>query len=142
LPDRRLAIHLAAGRLNLGGQGITVGDTSLIRVTNRSGSKSTLVRVEKMASQVYLIDGTDHCIDPPAPSTGHHGKPFTAYNRERSWSAATIGLFAAYADFGASFAFGRLLALKTKHGVSSLGVVFYIIVLVLVDRFFTAEQSF
>ncbi|HSO18585.1 MAG TPA: hypothetical protein VLT88_03955, partial [Desulfosarcina sp.] len=31
-----------------------------------------------------------------------------------------VGLLAAYADLGASFAFGRLLALKTKHGVSSL----------------------
>jgi hypothetical protein len=96
--------------------------------------------VEKMASQVNLLTAGSLTFT-VGPFDRHLGKPLYRIN-EKILERGHIGLFAAYADFGASFAFGCLLALKTKHGVSSLGVVFYIIVLVLVDLFFTAEQSF
>ena len=45
----------------------------------------------------------------------HLGDAFGCIN-EKILKGGHVGLFAAYADLGASFAFCRLLALKTKHG--------------------------
>ena len=53
------------------------------------------------------------------PGDRHLGNPLGRIN-EKVLKGCHIGLLAAYADLGASFAFGRLLALKTKHGDSSL----------------------
>ena len=65
-----------------------------------------------------LVDGRVTDID-LGPGDRHLGDALGRIN-EKVLKGGDVGLFAAYADLGASFAFGCLLALKTKHGVSSL----------------------
>jgi hypothetical protein len=118
---RRLrVIHLTAGGLNLGLEGVSAGSRTpcWIKATKRSGSKSTLVRVEKIASQVNLLTSA---IVPtptfPPPTWATWDSPLVRHGSEGPEGMPYLRFFPAYADFGAAFAFSRLLALKTKHGM-------------------------
>jgi hypothetical protein len=113
---------------------------SLIRVTKRSGSKSTLVRVENMASQVNLSTALSRTLTlDPAWATTESPLP---YKSRRSWRAAVLGLSCRIRRFWCNLRLWPSVRIENKTWCASLGVVFYIIVLVLVDLFFTAEQSF
>ena len=112
---RRTRGAAAAGRLDLGGQPVPQGHTFL-------DQRHEAVRIEIHVGQGGEYGFVSELVDGTVPHTrldtgmGHHGKPFNRVNQE-ILQGCRIGRLAAYADFGATFPFSRLFALKTKHGM-------------------------
>jgi hypothetical protein len=109
--------HIAAGRLNFGLERITVPG-SVIDQGNKAGRVEIHIGQGRKNGFIgELIDGRVADID-LGPFHRHLGDPLYRIN-EKVLESRHLGLLAAHAYLGASFAFCRLLTLKTKHGFSS-----------------------
>ena len=90
----------------------------LIRTTNRSGSKSTLVRVEKMASIGEAVGGIiDNALAPAL--LGKEGEPLQGMD-EKILEVGDLLVLAADADDGTADSFGGLFTLIAKHTLPPL----------------------